>query len=413
LWGREPHRLASLNEAWTILADQVKPIGVEEIALAAAHRRILAESIRLNEDSPPFDKAMMDGFAVRSADCAAPGAVLRIVGLAAAGQSPGPALSAGEALQINTGAPIPAGADAVARIEDCAVLPDNSRVEIKSTQASGRNVASRGSSRRSGDVVLTAPVRLGPAQIAAAAAAGVARFKVSRQVHAAIVATGDELVPPGLIKRAGQIFESNGPMLTALLREFGAEPVDLGIVKDDAAELKRAFAAALKHPVVIAAGGMSMGTLDLVPTALSELGVKWLFHGVEMRPGKPTAYGRGPAGQHVFGLPGNPGSAFVCAWLMVRMIVRGLLGFAPTPPSTIRALLAADVKSAKDARPAYIPARLSSDASTGLVVEPVRWGGSGDVFGLADANTLLVLTAPTQPMNAGQFVEVILLGALD
>jgi molybdopterin molybdotransferase len=412
LWGRDPHQLVSLAQAWETIASQVQPIGVEEVALADAHGRILAESIRINEDSPPFDKAVMDGFAVRSADCAAPGATLRVVGMTAAGQTTAAILGVGEALQINTGAPMPSGADAVARIEDCVVSADQSHVEIKATQRAGQNVAPRASHRRSGEVVLAARVRLGPAQIASVAAAGGAKVSVSKAVHAAIVATGDELARPGSAKPAGHIYESNGPMLAALVREFGGVPVDLGIVKDDAAALKQMFADALKHPVVIAAGGMSMGTLDLVPTVLAELGVKWLFHGVEMRPGKPTAYGRGPAGQHVFGLPGNPGSAFVCAWLMVRMVVRGLSGLAAQQPPTVRATLATELKPAKDARPAYVPARVWSDASKGMMVEALPWGGSGDVFGLAAANALLVLSAPTQAMNAGQHVDVIALTSL-
>jgi len=154
---------------------------------------------------------------------------------------------------------------------------------------------------------------------------------------------------------------------------------------------------------------MSMGTLDLVPGAFESLGVRWLFHGVEMRPGKPVAYGLGPAGQHVVGLPGNPVSSFVCAWLFVRMIVRGLQGFAVRPPERIRATLAADLKPVHDARPAFVPARVQSDATSGLIVTPVAWGGSGDPFGLASANALLCRDAPTTSSVSGDPASVILL----
>lgn len=407
-WGKQPHRLLSLAEAWEIIAREVRPIGVEEVPLAEAEGRILAQPVHACDDYPAFDKAMMDGYAVRSADCSAAGARLRVRGLVAAGVESIEGIEPGCAVRINTGAPIPPGADAVVRVEDTKTLADGGGVEIGVIARPGLNITRRGCDRRAGDAVLSPPLRLGPAQIAAAATAGAARVTAGRLVTAAIVTTGNELVPVGADRRPGQIFESNGPMLAGLLRQFGATPRRPVIARDEIGALESALAAALEDPIVIAAGGMSMGTLDLVPQALETLGVRWQFHGVEMRPGKPVAYGRGPNGQHVFGLPGNPVSSFVCAWLFVRMVVRGMQGFATEPPTTIRATLACDVKPAKDARPAYVPARVWSDTERGLLVEPAEWGGSSDPFGLALGNGLLVRTEPGRHLAAGSAVEVIL-----
>jgi molybdopterin molybdotransferase len=162
----------------------------------------------------------------------------------------------------------------------------------------------------------------------------------------------------------------------------------------------------LKRPVVLIAGGMSMGTLDLVPAACEAIGIRWRWHGVSMRPGKPVAYGRGPAGQHVFGLPGNPVSAFVCAWLFARMVIEGLQGLDPAPPPQVTARLAVELPRHRDPRPAYVPARYWNDVSSGLLVKPTPWKGSSDPFGLVEANGLLIRDRPAQSMAEGEFVGV-------
>jgi molybdopterin molybdotransferase len=194
------------------------------------------------------------------------------------------------------------------------------------------------------------------------------------------------------------------------MRQFGARPAEPSLARDKPAELRDRFAAAMAQPVVVAVGGMSMGTLDLVPQALEALGVRWVFHGVAVKPGKPVAYGLGPGGQHVFGLPGNPASAFVCSWLFVRMAITGLQGFAPPqPPRRWRATLNRSLEASRDPRPAFLPARVWNEAQRGMVAEPCEWGGSGDPFGLAAANALLFRARPTEEAEAGGMVEVILI----
>ena len=398
-----------MDEAWEAIRRGVGSAAacpVERVSLAEASGRVLARPVISDDDYPAFDRSMMDGFAVRSADCAASGARLRNRGLIIAGQSGQTPLGNGEAMQINTGAPLPAGADAVIRIEDCAIEGDS--VTLATVVKAGSNVSIRATDRRKGDTILTPPLVLGPAHSAAAATAGAATVEVAKRVEVAIVSTGDELVRAGEPRRRGQIYDSNGPMLTALMREFGASPREPTFAPDEADALAGHLREALTCPIVLTVGGMSMGTHDLVPQALAALGVEWQFHGVYMRPGKPAAYGVGPKGQQIFGLPGNPVSAFVCAWLFARMAVRSRLGFEAVPPTVLKAKAAVDFKAHRDARPAYIPASVSSDPQEGLVARPTRWSGSSDPFGLAEANALLYLANPTEANPAGSLVGIIL-----
>ncbi|GMU34212.1 MAG: molybdopterin molybdotransferase MoeA [Planctomycetia bacterium] len=415
-WGKRPHRLLAMGEAWEVVRNGVlesamggfhgtPKVGIETVPIGECIGRVLACPVITDDDYPAFDKSMMDGFAVRSADCAAAGSRLKICGLIVAGRTTNTTIGCGEAMQINTGAAIPSGADAVVRIEDCEVDADS--VVLRVAVAQGKNASRQGSDRRRGDVVLTPPLRIGAAQIAAAATAGAATLEVANQVQVALVSTGDELVRAGETRRFGQIYDSNGPMLSAMMREFGASPRPPSSAPDELEALIATLRNAMECPIVLTVGGMSMGTHDLVPQAFESLGVKWRFHGVSMRPGKPMAYGVGPDGQQVFGLPGNPVSAFVCAWLFVRMAIRGLQGFEPLPPRTVRVTLAEEIKAHRDSRPAYVPAKVWSDEARGLLAAPTKWSGSSDPFGLAEANALLCLLNPDTAAPAGSGVEVI------
>lgn len=406
-WGRHGRRLLTLDEAWAILAEEVRPAAPVTLPLVDAAGRVLARPVHSPSDWPRFDKAMMDGFAVRAADCLSPGAQLSVGGIAPAGDSHAQTLPPRQAIRINTGAPLPTGADAVVRIEDTRISDDGSSVEIMASVDVGKHVARKGADRRVGDLLLAAPMTLEAAPVAALATAGCEKVCVFPKVDVAIVVTGNEIVPAGAKLAHGQIHDSNGPMLTSLIDQFGAAPHAIGIGRDDEADLRKKLARALAAPVVLTVGGMSMGTLDLVPKVCQDLGIDWKFHGVSMRPGKPVAYGRGPDGQHVFGLPGNPVSAFVCSWMFVRMAVRGLVGHPVKPPHRLRAKLAREIEPKRDARPAFLPARFWNHSEAGELVETCAWGGSGDPFGLAMANALLVLEDPTRGLAYDDLVEVI------
>lgn len=410
-WGVDSRPLVSVDEAWAIVSTLIRPLVLETVALAESCGRVLAAPVAMDEDYPAFDKAMMDGFAVRAADCAAPGANLKVLGLAAAGGAEfSGTIGVGEAIRINTGAPLTRGADAVVRIEDCDVTGD--RVAVRVAVPAGKSVAPRGSHRRKGEIVLTPPLRMEPMHVSAAATAGAATLSVHRKPSIAILSTGDELVSAGSARQVGQIVDSNGPTLSALMRQFGGVVRSAEIVRDQESVLRHQAEAALGSDIVLVVGGMSMGTLDLAPKTFESLGVRWKFHGVDMRPGKPTAFGVGPGGQLIFGLPGNPVSAFVCSWLFVRMAVRGLEGLPPEPPPRIRVELIEDVPAHRDPRPAFVPGRIVTDRQRGLVARPCEWGGSADTPGLANANGLIYLPNPTQATKAGEGVDSMLIGEI-
>jgi len=396
-------RLIALDEARRFVAENVRPGPTERIDLSNALGRVLAEPVAASYDYPPFDKAMMDGYAVRAVDTRAAPCNLDVIGEVPAGTAPGRAIGPGQAIRINTGAPLPPGADAVVPVEETA--PSTAGVRILSDCKLGRSVAPRGSVRAAGQVVLEPPLRLRSAQISALAAAGAAEIAVYRVCKVAIIVTGDELVRPGERPRAGQIVESNDSTLVALTRECGGDPVSLGITRDDSAALQATFSRALEFPIVVAVGGMSKGTLDIVPSTLERLGVRWLFQGVDVRPGKPTAYGIGPGGQHVFGLPGNPMSCLVCYLLFVRMAIDGLRGMAANPPSILRLRLDVGVKPARDPRPAFLPA--SANLAGDPCVRAVKWHGSGDPFSVGAANAFIFQPRGDAALDSGAMVDVL------
>ncbi len=402
--------LRSLEDAWRIIIEHVRSGPSERVPLADAHGRALAEPIHAAYDYPPFDKAMMDGYAIRAADSQSAPCELRLVGEAPAGSVPQHPLAPGQAIRINTGAPLPLGADAVIPVEETEPTRSADSVRIRTTCKLGRCIAPRGSVSSAGRTILAPPLRLTSTQLSAAAAGGASHVNVVRVPTVSIVVTGDELARPGTQPGPGQIVESNDTTLSAFTRECGAVPISLGITRDDPAALRSAFAAALKQPIVVAVGGMSKGTLDLVPAAFEQLGVKWLFHGVDLRPGKPTAYGFGPDGQHVFGLPGNPVSCLVCYLLFVRIAISGLCGFPPARPSRLRTRLEGAIKSGKDPRPAFLPAFLSTNGEP--LVRPVAWHGSGDPFSIAAANAFIFQPRGDLALESGSLVDVLPMPAM-
>lgn len=409
IWHRHGRPLTELADAWAVLAANAEPLLVESVSLDRAEGRVLAHDVCCKGDFPPFDKAMLDGFAVRAADCTTPGTVLRLIGIAAAGHTDFAALGPNQAARINTGAPMPRDSDAVVRIEDAIVSQDGTRVTLAKPVRTGTHVSPRGSAQRAGDVAVAAPTRIGPAQNAAIAAAGHTNASVFKQAEVAIVSTGDELVPPGASTKLGQIVESNSILIAGLVRRFGASARPLGIVEDRPDALHERFAAALQSRVVITCGGMSMGTLDLVPQTLESLGVQWLFHGVNVRPAKPVAYGRGPAGQHVFGLPGNPGSTFVAMHALVRPLLDALHGLGAGPPRWRAARLIEDIAPHKDPRPAALPGEIHHGDDGVTAVRLMPWGGSGDAIGLAKAAALIFIPHAAEGLRAGAVVTYLTL----
>jgi molybdopterin molybdotransferase len=402
--------MLSVAEAQKCVLEQVRPLpSVRETLEATTLGLVLAEDISSDRDMPPFAKALMDGYAVRAHDLATGRAQLTVVEEITAGKTPTRAIGPGEATRIMTGAPLPDGADAVVMIERSRML-DATRVGIEDASVRpGSNVMPRGQEMRAGEIVLKAGTRLRPQELGVLATVGRAEFHAYRRPVVAVLATGDELVEPSERPGPGQIRNGNGPMLLAQVQRAGGVAHALGIAADRMESLGPRIAHGLRDDVLVLAGGVSAGKLDLVPQALAEQGVRALFHKVAMKPGRPVLFGVRPRdgeGPHrlVFGLPGNPVSALVAFELFVRPALRALMALPPGP-RFVQAVLAEDFAHRSD-RPTYRPARLRA-AAAGWNVQPVPWHGSPDLRGVADANAFVVLPAGECHYRAGEVFSVL------
>jgi molybdopterin molybdotransferase len=304
--------LLSIDEARDCVLREARPLPPESRPLAQAAGRILADDARARVDLPPFDSSAMDGFALRAGDT--PGR-LRVVTRVAAGSPAMVALAAGEAAAIATGAAVPPGADAVVPIERATEF--DAAVEIAEAAPLGLNVRVRGGDAEAGSVVVTKGTRLGPQQLGALAAAGCDPVVCGRRPHLVIACTGSELRRSGEPLEAGQIYESNGPLLSAAAAAAGASVEMLEIVPDELEAHRRALEQGLVADVLLTTGGVSVGRQDLVREVARELGVAERFWGVSVKPGKPLAFGV-HGSTLVFGLPGNPVSTLVLFELFVR-----------------------------------------------------------------------------------------------
>jgi molybdopterin molybdotransferase len=400
--------LSVLEARRTILA-HAAPLPAEALPLGPGSLgRVLAEDVACDADAPPFDKAMMDGYAVRSADLAAGKAQLRVVDEVRAGQTPRVAVGPGEATRIMTGAPMPEGADAVVVVERTRVVGGRVEVDDRPPRA-GQHILRRGAEMRQGEVVVPAGAVLRPQELGVLAAVGRTAALQAAWPRVAVLATGDELVEAGQTPGPGQIRNSNGPMLLALAHAAGGRPLSLGVGRDTLDGLRPLVRRGLENAdVLLLAGGVSAGKADLVPEALAAEGVVSHFHKVAMKPGKPLLFGTHEAAGRrvlVFGLPGNPVSAFVCFALFVRPALRRLAGRADLDLPAVRGALAGAFANRSD-RPTYHPARLDETAA-GWRVTAVRSQGSADLRAFLSANALLVLPAGEVSLPASEPVEAL------
>jgi molybdopterin molybdotransferase len=398
--------MLSVDEALQLVLEHAVPLPAVEVDAAAALNYVLAETIVSDIDSPPHDKSIVDGYAVRSCDLADGSVELSVIEEVVAGAVPRLAVHAGEATRIMTGAPIPSGADCVVMVERTEMIAA-ARVRIQTGPLKpGQNILRRACAMRRDETVLEPGVVLRPIELGLLAEVGRSRVRVIAQPTVAVLSTGNELVPADEIPAAGQIRNSNGPMLAASIRKAGAAPIELGIVRDEREELRRAIQRGLAADVLVLSGGVSAGILDLVPGVLAELGVQQVFHKVNLKPGKPLWFGVRatvpPARQEtlVFGLPGNPVSSLVCFELFVRPAIARLAG-RTWQSREIEAALTVDFNHRGD-RPTYHPASFDSDGR----VTPLPWQGSADLRTLAAANSLICFASGDRSYAAGETVRV-------
>lgn len=377
---------------------------------------MLAEDVAADLDSPPYDKSMVDGYAVRMVDLAGGRGQLDVLEEIMAGMTPSRPLVAGTCSRIMTGAPIPQEADAVVMQEMTETAPGESKlVHIRDERLrAGQNIVRQGVAMRRGDVVLRAGCVIRPAMIGLLAEVGRADVTAISRANLAVLATGNELVSPSERPAAGQIRNSNGPMLVAAARQSGAVAIDLGVARDDRDSLRVLLAKGLERDVLVISGGVSTGILDLVPETLAELGVREVFHKIRMKPGKPLWFG---VKEHsadrrtlVFGLPGNPVSSFVCFELFVTPALANLAGRdAASVHQVVAARLTSEFTHRGD-RPTYHPANVEGLTQTASpLVTPLRWAGSADLRALVDANALLIFPAGDATYPAREPVQALLL----
>ena len=389
--------LLSIDEALARILERVRPLPSEPVPLEEAAGRVLAEPAPASVDLPPFPSSAMDGFAIRAADTPA---TLPVVARIAAGRPASRGLRPGEAAAIATGGVVPDGADAVVPVEY--VVEHDNQVEVREPVDVGANVRPRGGDVGAGDVVLDAGARLGPAQVGALAAAGVAVVACARRPRAAVVTTGTELRRPGEALSSGQIYESNGPMLEAQLRSAGADVERLSPVVDDAEAHRRALERAFEADLVVTTGGVSVGPHDLVRRVEAELGVEEVFWRVAVKPGKPISFGvRGAT--LVFGLPGNPVSSLVGFELFVRPAVEALQGARRPGPSFELGRL--DVPLRRNAaRDELVRARRVGGAQ-GTTLRPVSGQESHMIVRAAAADALVLVPRGDGVLRDGEAVR--------
>ena len=403
--------MLSVEEARRRVLDGLRPLPAEVVPLPDAWGRVAAAPLHARLDNPPRDISAMDGYAVRSAD-AVRDAQLRLIGEAPAGHPFDGRIGPGDCVRLFTGSVMPDGADCVL-IQENAVRRERS-VMVSAPVAAGRHIRRRGQDFTAGDVVVAAGRRLGARDIGVAAAGNHAWVSVHRRPRIALLATGDELALPGDPIPAGGVVNSNTPMLAAMIRAGGGEPVLLPLVRDDADAIARAIDGLAGIDMLVTVGGASVGDYDLVQAGLAARGLTVDFWKIAMRPGKPLMHGHvGQGGTRVpvLGLPGNPVSALVCSLLFLMPALLVLSGEPAAAPELERAILGADLAE-NDGRADHLRASLVPGPDGGFVATPFPRQDSGMLRRLAACEALVVRAPHAPACAAGEPVEILRLDRL-
>ncbi|UCF81755.1 MAG: molybdopterin molybdotransferase MoeA [Acidobacteriota bacterium] len=399
--------LVPVAEAYRAVIDSVETPPPVRAPLEEALHMALAEGVTADADSPPFDRAMMDGYALRSDDAER---TLRVVDVIAAGAYPRKEIRRGECAQIMTGAPLPPGADAVQMVEKTKKA-DGGRVEILEAAKRGRNVSPRAEEFHKGDTVAPAGALVTPAVMAVLASVGAAEISVHPKPRIALFSTGSELVEIFETPEPGKIRNTNAFSLPAQLREAGLSVSERKTLRDDPEEIRAAVRAALEsHDVVVLTGGVSVGEFDYVVDALEDAGVEVLFRKVAVKPGKPLVFGTAPDGRLIFSLPGNPVSSVVLMHLFVLPALRKRLGVRPWDNPRVGAALESPLRVKPNELTKYLPAALSCREGA-FTAAPVAIRGSADIFHFSEANALVEVPPDSSGWEKGEKAPAIPLGA--
>ncbi len=398
--------LLPVDEALRRILAGASKLETEAAFLGEAGGRVLAADLHAKRQQPPFAASAMDGYALRAADVVNVPATLKLIGQSAAGHAFSGVVSAGEAVRIFTGAPVPEGADSVV-IQENAVARDQT-VEIVETIALGRNIRKAGLDFSQGDALLQAGRVLDPAALSLAASADHPTVQVVRRPRLAILATGDELVSPGESYRPDQIIASNSFGLAEIVRQAGGVAIDLGIAEDRMEALDKALdrAIAAKADILVTLGGASVGDHDLVQPALAARGMELDFWKIALRPGKPLMFGHLDR-MKILGLPGNPVSSLICAHVFLTPLIHALTGRSHEPNLRV-AKLGSDM-AMNDQRQDYVRARVVIGADGQLTATPFALQDSSMLKFLADANGLIIRQPHASAVKAGTDCTVLML----
>ena len=393
--------LMPVDEALARILSAGKVLGSEFVKLNDVIGRVLVKDIKAKRDQPPFQSSAMDGYAVRHEDLSEP---LTMVGVSAAGHAYKGIVKKGQAVRILTGAPLPSGADTIVIQENVSV--DSKIIVVREAPALGRNIRPQGLDFKKNDILIAAGTRIATRDIGLMAAANAARALVHKRPRAVLFTTGDELVLPGDRPRTDQIFSSNSQALAVMLNAWGAEVINLGIVRDDMRATMAAIKKAAKADILVTTGGASVGDHDYVQESLKRSGIKIDFWKIALRPGKPLMFGT-KGKLSVLGLPGNPVSALVCARIFLKPLIEKMLGlgFSDIP---VMARVATSLP-ANDERQDYLRATLRYEEDGARLVEVFSRQDSSMQRNLRDADCLIIRPPSAKEVAKGALVPVILL----
>ncbi len=429
--------MLTVSEALEKIISEVCIFAPREVDLKDALGSTLAENVVSDLNNPPFNKALMDGYAIRAEDITEGFARLKVIEEVAAGSVPSHPVQKGEATRIMTGAPLPEGADLVVPFEESTYDESTGQesaeqeiagtVELKaSKRTAGSNMMPEATVLKKGDAVLEAGTVLQFQELGSLAEIGKAKLKVYPPPEISVLATGDELVEVSVQPKAGQIRNSNETMLAAQIENAGAVANRLGIAGDVQEEIEAKIIQGLQSDILLLSGGVSAGKLDLVPAALKKCGVREVFHKVKLKPGKPIWFGvyqkdikngqkENKQGQkknkkeeiktcYVFGLPGNPVGSMICFELFVKTAIQSLMGITPPVPQTVQAKLENEYAKRGD-RELYHPCSLKNESGMNSV-SLIRWQGSADLQSTVKANAMAVFPAGDRIYHPGDLVDV-------
>lgn len=401
--------MISVEEALERILADISSLAPTRAPLSEASGLVLAEDITAQEDIPPFDNSAMDGFALLSADSQpAPGQPprLKVIGGVAAGYVSEQTVEPGTAMRIMTGAPVPPGADTVIQIElTNNAGPESPWVEILEPVVPGNNIRPAGEDIQRGQVVLKRGTVIGPWEIGVLATIGIASVPVVRQPRVAILGTGDEIIEVDQALQPGKIRNSNSYLLEAAVRQAGALPTRLGVARDTVESLREKFSEAVNYDLILTSGGVSVGDFDLVKDIMAEQG-QINFWRINMRPGKPVAFGR-IGGVPLLGLPGNPVSTAVTFELFGRPVIRKLLGYSRLQRPQVEVIVEDTIEDSGKRRH-YVRAHVTRQGEK-FIAHTTGNQGSHITTSLLNANALVIIPEGGKILRAGESAQALLL----